>query len=170
MTRDIQLDTGDLILEVLETARRDLIVFLRSYTNVLRPPDFRVSYYFGLVEGLPAAKAPRRAHPGGWADISHELKKGYKSEIIQHGPADYELSLENTAPHAAFVEAKAGFWVVSGVFTPGGKVERSITWAFNFLSRKLRVGKRGAASYGKPTVQTMTVDDGIRASQIPGGA
>lgn len=174
--RDVEMDTGELIREVLAEVRRNMIQFLRGYTNVARPGDYRAQ--FGpLFAGRPAPdrnkvewsafanwwNKPRAAHPGGWADITTDLMAKYKSEVIQNGPADFVLTLDNTSEHAPYVEAMAGFFVVEGVFEPGGYVQRSIEKAFNYMSRRVVRGPRGGRrGLSAPTV--MTTSDGTSIS------
>lgn len=180
MVRDIQMDTDELIGVVFEEVRRDLLRFVKGYTNVSRPGDYRAQ--FGpLFRGKKGPdrnkvewkdfvnwwKIPRPAHPGGWADITEELKNSYVATVTRLGPADYVLSLDNTAPHAKFVEAKDGFFVVEGVFTPGGYVEHSIRKTFDFLSKRFTKGPRGGRRLSTPTTEVTNPDGtGVRVTGV----
>jgi len=56
---------GQLISWILEATGRLEVNFLRAYTGEMRPPA-------KLGEGL------RKAHPGGWSDVSGRTNNGYR--------------------------------------------------------------------------------------------
>lgn len=169
MVRDIELDQDELIREVLTRIGKDLKTFVQSYTNVMRPGDYRAQ--FGVfayltppdrtkVEWSAFAKwwdIPRPAHPGGWADITGDLRLKYEVSVTKDGEADYTLTLQNTSDHAAFVEARHGFWVVTGVFDPGGRVDSIIRNTFDYLSRRYITGPRGGRRLGPPTADVLNL-------------
>lgn len=88
------------------------IEYLRSFTDKMAPPVRR---------GDP----PRRRHPGYWADRSGQLAAGYAwdVEVLANGVA---LILSNSAGHAAVLERREGYFVLSGVADPGGPVEAAL--------------------------------------------
>jgi len=56
---------GELLSHVLEATGRREVDFLRRYTGEMRPAH-------KLSEGM------RKAHPGGWADVSGRTNNGYR--------------------------------------------------------------------------------------------
>jgi hypothetical protein len=61
----------------------------------------------------------------GWATITGELAAGYAFEVTQvDGGA--RLTLRNDVDYAIYLEAKHGFFVLSGVLDPGGPVEQAL--------------------------------------------
>lgn len=119
---------------VLNVVLQDMLTFLKGYTNVIRPPDYRVSYYGG------DPKAWRPAHPGGWADISRNLVTHYKGEVYKTAKGNWSMLLWNDAVTekgenlAMMVEAHAGFFVLTGLFQPGGVVEWTLARAIRRLA------------------------------------
>lgn len=179
MFRDVNLSTDEMILQVLTEIRADVLRFLKGYTVKTRPGDYRAQ--FGpLFAGRTAPdrnkvewssfanwwKIPRPMHPGGWADITMELRQGYVSEVQNNGPADYTLTLDNTSEHAPFVEAMAGMFVVEGVFDPGSSVMRAIEHAFNKISRQTIIGPRGGRKLSKPTASVTTDRDTVTVKGV----
>jgi hypothetical protein len=68
---------------------------------------------------------PRHAHPGHWADVTSNLANAYSFEV-DVGDDYGQLMLKNSMEYAAYLEAKNGYFVLSGVLEPGGPVERAI--------------------------------------------
>lgn len=88
----------------------ETVAFLRSLTDQMRPP-------------ARAGEGPRRAHPGGWADVRGTLAASYSYKVE---PTDFgaRLTLINTAEYAVYLELMDGYYVLSGVGEPGGPVEQ----------------------------------------------
>jgi hypothetical protein len=97
---------------VLELVGIRVVAYLRSLTGEMRPP---------AKTGGPV----RRAHPGHWADISGDLARSYWWKIEEHADGTV-LAIGNSSGHAAFVEARDGFFVISGVMDRGGPVAEAI--------------------------------------------
>jgi len=135
--KNIEQSTDQTVQDILEFVRVDMLRYLKDYTDVMRPPDFRVSYYGG------DPKAPRPAHPGGWANISKELMKGYKAEVTRNAVGNHVLTIRNDSPAAVFVEAKEGFFVVTGIMEPGGPVDWSLRRAIKRLAPGWKVTAPG---------------------------
>jgi len=146
--REIEMTDHELIGEVLAEFKRDLLRFLKGYTNRTRPGDYRAQFTHKMFEGKRAPdrdrvewsvfakwwNSPRPAHPGGWADITHELMNSYKIDIETTGSGDFTITVRNESEHAKFVEAMAGFWVVNGIFDPGSKAMRMLEQIFNYFN------------------------------------
>ena len=115
---------------VLSTVRDEILEYLQSYIGELRPPERKVKHFGGNPE------APRPAHPGHWADISKNLKEGYRAEVERDANGQWQLKIWNEAKDpkgndiAPFVEARAGYFVVSGIMDPDGPVRHAIFEAF----------------------------------------
>jgi hypothetical protein len=88
----------------------ELIVFLRSLTDTMRPP-------------ARAGEGQRRAHPGGWADVRGTLDLSY-SYTVEETELGAILILVNTANYSIYLELMDGYYVLSGVDEPGGPVDR----------------------------------------------
>jgi hypothetical protein len=95
------------LVHALEYIGKELVAFLRSYTTEERPDDPRATWSLG----------PRKAHPGHWADVTKELRKGYRYAVITSGRYDHRLEITNTSPHAMWVERLEGYYVTRGLFT-----------------------------------------------------
>jgi hypothetical protein len=105
-------ETDKRIELILQIVGANTVAYLRSLTTVRRPP-------------VRKGEGERWAHPGGWADISSNLANAYAFEVRQSG-AGWELVLSNHMEYAAYLEAKDGYFVLSGVTEPGGPVEQAI--------------------------------------------
>lgn len=149
-------EADELAYTLLMFVGQEVIRFLKDYTIGTRPPDYRVGYHgagarqttteryiFGgsgrterarvWAPASPEQKAPRPAHPGGWADISKDLMRhyGYNVEKVD---GSWELSIINDSDHAAYVEAMNGFFVVTGVLKTGGPVEKALRQAIQRIA------------------------------------
>ena len=126
-----------LLAQVLEMIGWETVSWLRSHTDKMRPP---------IRKGL----AERPAHPGEWADVSGDLARAYRFEIWaglnrvrwsaegeavtvrgviprQIEPtAGLTLFIVNSWAYAAALEAKNGYWVVSGVGDENSPVFRAL--------------------------------------------
>jgi hypothetical protein len=131
----MQYDAHQRAYFILDLVGLRTVEFLRSLTNSMQPPVGRKTYRtktgrkrFG-AEGArkfrPGQGNPRPAHPGGWADVTGALAAGYQYtvEITTDGA---ELILANPVEYAAALEARDGYFVLSGVADPGGPVEQEI--------------------------------------------
>lgn len=132
--KNIEADTNEKVGMILEFVRKDLLIYLKGYTTRMAPPDYRVSYYG------KDPKAPRPTHPGGWADISGGLKKGYKAEVRTVADGGHQLVVWNDAVtekgnnQAQYIEAMTGMFVVSGIMDPDGPVAYQVRQAIKKLA------------------------------------
>lgn len=110
---------------VLEMVGIETVAYLRGYTNERRPPVRR---------GEPE----RRAHPGGWSDVTENLALAYDYEVTVT-PDHVELAILNTMEYAAILEARDGFFVVRDVTDPGGPVEQALQRAVNVVAPDWRL-------------------------------
>lgn len=154
MIKNISTNSQDQVRAVLEFARTDLLVFLKSYTNVYRPPryqrKFRLNDQSRRIAVDPGDRQDwRPAHPGGWADVENTLRDNYYVQLNWVGNA-WQLLAGNRAPEAVFVEAMDGYFVVSGVMEPRGPVGRSIAKAVKALGIKNWKITGGAGPLNEP--------------------
>lgn len=68
LARQTVMPSRDEIEEALAHAGSEIIDFLQSLTNEMRPP---------LRKGEPE----RPAHPGGWANVTEELVEAYRAQV-----------------------------------------------------------------------------------------
>jgi hypothetical protein len=102
-----------------------------------RTVEILKSYDFTL-EPRPTKKGRRRMdhrprHPGGWADKSGRLARSYDYEVARTGDG-VALTILNTDAKATLVEARDGYFVVSGVTEAGGPVDRALREAIAELA------------------------------------
>ena len=97
---------------LLEAVGAETVAFLRTLTAETRP---------GVRPGEPA----RRAHPGGWADITGNLANAYAYEV-QRIPDGATLVLSNSMEYSAVLEIRDGYFVLRGVTDPGGPLEQAL--------------------------------------------
>jgi hypothetical protein len=111
---------------LLQQVGVETIAYLRSLTSEMRPP-------------ARAGGRTRPAHPGHWADVTGQLANSYEWEVeeIDGGAA---LILRNHAEYAAYLEAKHGYFVLSGVADPGGPVELAIRRAADAMGWEVQGG------------------------------
>lgn len=113
----IEGDSNAKIRALLEATGIKTVAFLRSFTDKTRPP-------------IRSGGAPRPAHPGEWGDISGQLALSYGYIIGQTtAGSGWRLVLVNGAEYAAALEARDGFYVLSGVTDRGGPVETALRQA-----------------------------------------
>ncbi len=108
----LEMDVNEKIRNLLESVGSEVIAYLRSLTGETRPP-------------ARSGGVDRKAHPGGWADVTGMLANSYGFEVLQQN-GGWVLRLFNTAEYAAELEAREGFFVLSGVAEAGGPVEQAI--------------------------------------------
>jgi hypothetical protein len=126
--RAIALDTERKIELVAQQTGQEVIDYLRSLTDVMRPPASR---------GGPA----RPAHPGGWADITSLLANGYTWRV-EKIPGGWRLVLANTTEYAAHLEAHDAYFVLSGVTDPDGPVYAALRQVAAAVAPEWRVDVR----------------------------
>ena len=120
--KDIEASTDEKVGIIMEQVGIEMILFLKSYTTRMQPPDYRVTYYGG------DKTAPRPAHPGNWADISGQLRVHYRHKVEKLATGNWSLAIWNDATAedghnlAAYVESREGYFVVTGIMEPGGVV------------------------------------------------
>jgi hypothetical protein len=109
----LELEAIDSLFLALDSIGRETIEYLKSETDEVRPPAY---------SGGPE----RQAHPGHWADVTGDLKRGYRYTVDRRRTANPTLKLENRSGHAAILEERDGFFVLSEVMDKGGPVERAM--------------------------------------------
>lgn len=114
---------------VFEAVGAETIAYLRSLTDEMRPPIRR-------------GGTPRRAHPGHWADVTSQLANSYGYEVEVLGDGGVRLVLRNGAEYAGHLEARDGFWVLSGVADPGGPVEEALQAVLPVIAPGMRLISR----------------------------
>lgn len=97
--------------DILDVVGAETVAWLRSHTAGLRPP-------------AKAGEPDRRAHPGGWADVTGQLAASYDHTVRQNNAHTVTLTLSNAAEYAVYLEARDGYFVLSGAVEPGGPVDR----------------------------------------------
>lgn len=115
------LERGRLLLEM---AGAETVAYLRSLTDRMQPP-------------VRKAEGPRPAHPGNWADITGDLARGY-GYTVDKGVDHVDLTLWNREDYAAALEAKDGYYVLSGVAEPGGPLDAAIREAAPRIGLEVR--------------------------------
>jgi hypothetical protein len=98
----------------------ETIAFLRSYTEQRVPP-------------VRAHQAARRAHPGGWSDVTGNMVNAFAFEI-QDGPEQLALIFTNSMEYAAMVEARDGLFVLKGITDKGGPVDKALRRAIDAIA------------------------------------
>jgi hypothetical protein len=140
LIRNVSTTATDQIYAVLRFARSDLLAFLRSYTNVYRPPRYQHKFRLDAAQRRVAVEPGDRsefrpAHPGGWADVSYDLMRQYYTQLTWED-GGWKLVVGNRSEHAIYVEAMDGFFVVHGILQKNGPVARSIRRAIKALGFK----------------------------------
>lgn len=120
----------DKVWAILHLVGADLVAWLRSYTNEWRPP-------------APGGAGMRRAHPGHWADITHKLEQGYGFRVEGGAGKSARLIIFNTTEYAVYLEAKEGFFVVSGAIAPNGPFAETLRKVVARHAPGWRVNMRG---------------------------
>jgi hypothetical protein len=104
---------------VMHMVGEETIAYLRSYTSQRVPP-------------VRAGEAWRRAHPGGWSDVTSNLVNAY-GFTVEAQPGQVRLTFYNTMEYAAMVEARDGFFVLQGITDPGGPVDKALREALRAI-------------------------------------
>lgn len=118
--KSIEASTRTKVRLVLQEVGELTVKYLQSYlVTAGGPPDYK--------------SPPRPPHPGHWRDITGLLRESYYWRIRERagGPV---LELGNTADYAAALEARVGYFVLSGVTDPGGPVERAMRQAVKVVA------------------------------------
>jgi hypothetical protein len=78
----------------------------------------------------------------GWATITGELARGYAFEVtkILDGA---RLTLRNDVEHAVYLEARDGFFILTGVADPGGPLEEKLVEVCAKIAPEFRVVRSG---------------------------
>lgn len=103
----------EVLRNVLDAVGAETVSYLRSYTSQ-RVPAVR--------RGEPE----RKAHPGGWGDVTSNLMNSYRYEVLNNLDGGLMLVLINGMEYAATLEARDGFFVLSGVTDRDGPVQRAL--------------------------------------------
>lgn len=146
--RNLEESAEDMSYTILRMVGQEALKYLKDYTSrktdpryrrKMGPdpsdPEFRIKYF----KYQQRQQDPNRpTHPGGWGDISHDLVDGYyaRTEKVDAG---WQLTLGNKSGHAGYVEAKDGYFVISGVMDPGGPVDKAIRKAFRRLNPSWKI-------------------------------
>lgn len=133
--KSIEAETSEVVQMILQAVGQDVVQFLRSYTNLRRPPRYERKFMLDKdsVRRPVTGDQSRPAHPGGWADVTNELAKGYRYKVELVG-SDWRLWITNITGHAVYVEAMDGYFVVSGALADGGPVDRALRLAIKRLA------------------------------------
>ena len=135
LAAETEADIARALALIMEQVGWETVGLLRSLTNETRPP-------------ARAGEPHRRAHPGGWADVTSNLANAYRFELWAGGirvrwsePGEQlaiygvlpghlrfplELHIVNGMEYAAVLEARDGYWVVREVAGAGGPVQRAL--------------------------------------------
>lgn len=120
----LEMDVAEKVERMLHVTGQEAVAFLRSLTNKMQPP-------------VGAGEAWRRAHPGGWADVTGALALGYGYEVLVFGnlsaPEGWGLLMKNTMEYAVYLEDRNGYWVLSGITDPGAPLEVALRRAAEAL-------------------------------------
>jgi hypothetical protein len=126
--RELDMDVGEKVERLFHVTGAEAVAFLRSLTSKLQPP-------------VGAGEAWRRAHPGGWADVTGALALAYGYEVIVYGspsaPTAWGLLMTNTMEYAVYLEDRNGYWVLSGITDPGAPLDRALRSAAEALGFKV---------------------------------
>lgn len=107
------LAAEEIAVNILTQVGIETVAYLRSLTDEMNPP-------------WPSRKGPERpAHPGHWSDRTGQLAAGYDA-AVEKIPGGARLTLSNFAEYAVYLEARNGYFVLSGVTDPGGPVEEQL--------------------------------------------
>lgn len=149
LIQNISDNTTDQVYTILMFVRSDILTFLRSYTNVMNPPRYQRKFVLKDSVRLRVAANDltgyRPAHPGGWSDVTYDLRDRYYARVEWAGDG-WQLIIGNRSAHAVYVEARDGLFVVEGVLGPRGPVSQSIAKALKALGLDWKiVGPGGSA-------------------------
>jgi hypothetical protein len=107
--------------EFFDLVGTEVVRRVRLYTSESRPSARLPKRLGGGWTG------PRKAHPGGWGDITHLLEQSYRHEVIRDA-TEVVLGIINDDPegYGAELEQRMGFFVVHGLDDPGGLIDQVI--------------------------------------------
>lgn len=114
MLERVKGDTLKRVQRTMQVVGVETVTYLRSLTKTMRPP-------------VRPGEGPRRAHPGGWADVTGNLANAYEWEVdVDAGAGIVTLVLKNGMEYAAYLDARDGYFVLRGVADEGGPVEQAL--------------------------------------------
>jgi hypothetical protein len=125
MVKETIASSQDRVRLVASAVGAETVAFLRSLTSEMRPP-------------ARSGGQLRPAHPGHWADVTGDLARAYAWELQLDGET-IVLALMNSMAYAATLEARDGYFVLSGVADPGGPVEEALRRAVEKVAPDWRV-------------------------------
>lgn len=138
LIKQIEESTIDRMETILTLMKSDILAYLRSYTNVMKPPRDYVTKFM-LDPNSVRVRRPRAdktgwrpAHPGGWADVTENLMQSYYT-VLERIDGGWKFTVGNKSGHARYVEGRDGMFVVTGILNPGGPVDKAIRLAFKRL-------------------------------------
>src|SRR5690625_1740566 len=138
MVSGVEVDTSSLERRLHEIRRESLDLLERIGHRV---GERTVEILQGFDFTLPPRKVKstrrrldtRPRHPGGWADRTGRLARSYGYEVNRVGDG-IAITILNTDQKASLVEARDGYFVVSGVTEAGGPVDRALREAIAELA------------------------------------
>lgn len=92
--------------QTLELVGVRLVTWLQAFLKESAPP-------------VRAGEGERTRRRGWWADVTGQLALAYSWEVRQVGPTTWGLVIINSAEYAEALEAKEGYFVLSGAFDTG---------------------------------------------------
>ena len=118
---------------LLELVGPQVVAYLRSLTDgntsLLRHrgKQERTVVFNARDGGQVSFQAYRqtRRHPGGWGDITGALANAYAWKVERTSDGAM-LTFENNMEYAVHLEARDGYFVLSGITDPGGPVEQEL--------------------------------------------
>lgn len=162
----LEMEAMRKVAMLLEVTGAEAVAYLRSLTSQ-------------VVPAARSGEGERRAHPGGWADITGNLANAYAFEVLAKGtrlvwstegpttgtedsPVGVEaqpnvqgsvprsldtdeliLALSNSMDYAAALEAKDGYYILTGLADAGGPLESVLAHAATLVN--LQEGGEGVA-------------------------
>lgn len=130
--RELDEEMSTKVTSLLKITGIEAVAFLRSLTDTMRPP-------------VRASEGWRKAHPGGWADVTSQLALGYDFEVLvaratyDAPPAWWSLVLMNHVEYAVYLENLDGYYVLAGITDPGAPLERMLRDAARDLGFDVRI-------------------------------
>lgn len=132
--KSIEQSMDDWTKEILWLVVLDVVTYLKSYTSKRNPPRYRRKWMLGpnlervkvTKKNVSSISPDRPAHPGGWSDVEGDLRDQYYGRVEPAEGGGFRAIIGNRSGHAAYVEAKDGYFVVTGVFAPNGPVFKAL--------------------------------------------
>jgi Bacteriophage HK97-gp10, putative tail-component len=101
--RELEREIEDIPVKVMHVVGAVIVDWLKS-----------TDPKFGHAAQLPGDTGPREQHPGGWADRTSRLSRGYRYKVIVR-TGQYILRFSNNTEYAAFLDVHEGRFVLKGV-------------------------------------------------------